>query len=155
MTLTAAITGLKNEPGPRATGLASSVGHGPVVIDDLQQLADFSNSPGFTANGPLVLRIPAIPKSEAFAVAERLNKSRTECGCSLGAKAMGGGFVIALVLLVLLYGPLSLATLVRLPLALAAGVLAALVGKAIGIALGHRRAHREVTRILTTFRDHA
>jgi hypothetical protein len=149
----ATITGLEDPPSSGESGWPSRGGHSPVVIGDLRQLADFSNSPAFTSNEPLVLRIPAIPKSEAFAVAERLNRDRAECGCSLGAKAMGGGFVIALVLLVPFYGPLSLATLVRLPLALVTGVLAALVGKAIGIALGRRRARREVTRILTTFTD--
>jgi hypothetical protein len=125
----------------------------PFVIGDLQQLAEFSNSPAFVSKGPLVLKIAAMSESEAFAAAERLNKNRAECGCSLGARAMTAAFAIAIGVLLLRYGPLSPGVLVRLPLAVVTAAVFALLGKAAGIALGRRRARREVTRILTTFTD--
>lgn len=122
----------------------------PAVIDDAVQLREFVSSPAFVSNQPLVLRMPGLTEPEALAAAERLNADRAECGCSLGARAMTVAFLVTLALLMLGYGAFTLALLARLPIALAAGVAFAMLGKAIGIAMGRRRARREVARILAT-----
>jgi hypothetical protein len=123
----------------------------PFVIVDLAGLRAFSRSRSFTSSRPLVLEVPEIPPAEAFAVGERLNRDRAECGCSLGAKAMTAGFVLGLAALSVGYGPVTLAFLERSPLALAAAFAFGAVGKVTGIAMGRRRARREVSRILETF----
>jgi hypothetical protein len=61
---------------------------------------------------------------------------------------MTAGFVMALGLLLLRYGPLSLAWLERLPVAAVIAVIFAVLGKTVGIVLGRRRARRELARIL-------
>jgi hypothetical protein len=66
---------------------------------------------------------------------------------------MTAGFVMALGLLLLRYGPLSLAWLERLPVAAVIAVIFAVLGKTVGIVLGRRRARREVARILATLTD--
>ena len=131
--------------------MASQQGAVPFVIADLAELRAFARTREFTSNRPVVLAVPEIPAADAFAVAERLNRDRTECGCSLGAKAMTAGFVLTLAALMVGYGPFALAFLERSPLALAAAFAFAAVGKVIGIAMGRRRARREVSRILETF----
>jgi hypothetical protein len=129
-----------------ATGRPLSV---PVeTIGTREGLRAFAASPAFVSSRPLLLRIAGMDESEALAATERLNADRAECGCSLGARAMTAGFVLALVLLALEYGAFTVGLLVRLPVAFAAAFVAAIVGKVFGIALGRRRARREVRRIL-------
>lgn len=122
----------------------------PAVINDAVQLREFAGTPAFASNRPLILRIPGLTEPEALAAAERLNADRAECGCALGARAMTVAFVVALALLMHSYGAFTLALLARLPIAIAAGVAFAMVGKAVGIAQGRHRARREVARILAT-----
>jgi hypothetical protein len=131
--------------------MAGQQGAVPFVVADIAELRAFSRTRDFTSSRPLVLEVPEMPIGEAFAVGERLNRDRAECGCSLGAKAMTGGFVLTLGALMVSYGPFTLAFLERLPLALAAAFAFAAVGKVMGIGLGRRRARREVSRILETF----
>ena len=131
--------------------MASQQGAVPFVIGDLAELRAFARTREFTSSRPVVLAFPEIPAADAFAVAERLNRDRAECGCSLGAKAMTAGFVLTLGALMVGYGPFALGFLERSPLALAGAFAFAAVGKVTGIALGRRRAHREVSRILDTF----
>ena len=123
----------------------------PFVIADLAELRAFSRTRDFTSSRPLVLDVPDMLPAEAFAVGERLNRDRAECGCSLGAKAMTAGFALALGALMVGYGPWTRAFRARSPISLAAAFSFAAVGKVAGIALGRRRARREVSRILETF----
>jgi hypothetical protein len=125
----------------------------PVVIGSVAELQAFASSPGFVSKRQLALRIPEMSPQEAFVSSERLNTYRSECGCSFGARAMTAAFVFALALLVVVYGPLSVALLVHLPLAIGAAVLFAVLGKFAGIAAGRRRARREAARIIATFID--
>jgi hypothetical protein len=131
--------------------MASQQGAVPFVIADLAELRAFARTRDFTSSRPVVLEVPEIPAADAFAVAERLNRDRAECGCSLGAKAMTAGFVLTLGALMVGYGPFALGFLERSPLALAGAFAFAAVGKVTGIAMGRRRARREVSRILETF----
>jgi hypothetical protein len=123
------------------------------VISDAEQLGEFAASREFVSKRPLIVLIPGMAESEAFAASERLNAYRAECGCSLGARAMTAAFLISLALLMFSYGVFTLALLVRLPIALAAGVVSAMLGKLAGIAMGRRRAHREAARILAMLTD--
>ena len=131
--------------------MAGPHGAAPLVIADLAGLRALSGTRDFTSRRPLVLNLPELPPTEAFAAAERLNRDRGECGCSLGAKAMAAGFGLTLGALAVGFGPLTLAFLERSPLALGAAFAAAGAGKVAGIALDRRRARREVARILETF----
>jgi hypothetical protein len=124
--------------------------HPPIVIEDAAQLSAFAASRAFRSRRPLMLSIPGMTQVEAFAAAEKLNKDRGECGCSLSAQAMTAGFAIATALLMMHYGAWTTATLQRLPLAIAIGLISAALGKIIGIAMGRMRARREVARILAT-----
>jgi len=125
----------------------------PLVISDLDQLRAFAVTRAFVLKQPLILSIPGMTPSEAFAAAERLNKDRNECGCALGAQAMTAAFLITLALLAIRYGPFTLALVERLPIAIAAAIVFVALGKVVGIAMGRRRARREVARILATFPD--
>ena len=131
--------------------MAGQQGAVPFVIADLAELRAFSRTRDFTSSRPLVLNVPDMLPVEAFAVGERLNRDRAECGCSLGAKAMTAGFALTLGALMVGYGPLTLSFLERSPISLAAAFAFAAVGKVAGIAMGRRRARREVSRILETF----
>jgi len=123
----------------------------PFVVVGLGELEALARAKEFRSRRRLLLDVPGLGEAEAFAASERLNSARSECGCALGAKAMTAGFVVALVALMVAYGPLSLAFLERSPIAVGAAFVFAAVGKAVGIALGRRRARREVTRVLERF----
>ena len=125
----------------------------PLLISEPDQLRAFAATRAFVLRQPLILNIPGMSSSEAFAAAERLNKHRNECGCSLGAQAMMAAFLITLALLAIRYGLFTLALLGRLPIALVAAVVFAALGKVVGTAMGRRRARREVARILAIFAD--
>ena len=131
--------------------MAHQHGAVPLVIADLAELGAFTGTREFRSARPLVLDVPDMPAAEAFALSERLNRDRAECGCSLGAKAMTAGFGLTLGALMVVYGPLTLAFLERSPISLAAAFGFAAVGKVTGILLGRRRARREVSRIVETF----
>ena len=131
--------------------MARRHGVAPLVIADLAELGAFSSTREFTSARPLVLDVPELPAAEAFALSERLNRDRAECGCSLSAKAMTAGFGLTLGALMVAYGPLTLAFLERSPISLAAAFGFAAVGKVAGMALGRRRARLQVSRILETF----
>lgn len=126
----------------------------PVVISDINQLCALSATPAFFFSRPIILGLPGMSPAEAFAAAERLNRHRTACGCSLGAQAMTAAFLLALAWLVMRYGLFSLALLAHLPIAIGIAVLCAALGKAIGIAVGHRRARVEVARIQSRYFAH-
>lgn len=126
-------------------------GAAPLVIADFSELRAFSGTRDFTSSRPLVLNVPGIPPVEAFALAERLNRDRAECGCSFGAKAMTAGLGLTVGGLMVVYGPLTLAFLERSPISLAVALACAGVGKVVGIGLGRRRARRNVAHILETF----
>lgn len=128
--------------------MASQQGMEPLVIADVAQLRAFVATPVFASTRPVVLDLPGMSSSEAFVAGERLNRDRAECGCSLGATAMSAGFAVALAILVLRYGLFTVASLARFPIAVAAAVGFAALGKIAGIALGRRRARREVMRII-------
>jgi hypothetical protein len=128
-----------------------SIRYAPIVIDDHAQLRVFAVSRAFFSKQPLILRISGMSPSEASLAGEYLNKNRRECGCSLGAKAMTAGFVIALAWLTIRYGVLTPGMFVRLPFAIAAAIAFAALGKSVGVAKARRRARREAARILTTF----
>jgi len=123
----------------------------PVVIGDPAELRVFAATRAFASRQPLVFAIPGMPMADAAAFGERLNTDRAACGCSLGAQAMAAGFAVTLAILMLRYGPFSLAVFVRLPIAIAVAVIFAGIGKAAGAAAARRRAHREVDRILGVF----
>jgi hypothetical protein len=120
----------------------------PILVSGVRELRDFAASPAFASKRPLVLSLPQVPPGELRAMAERLNQYRLECGCSLGARAMTGGLLAATALLAALYGPLSVAFVVHLPLAFAAAVVFAVVGKVVGIVRARRRARGQVAAIL-------
>jgi hypothetical protein len=120
----------------------------PLVVADAAELRALVASRDFTSSRPLVLDLPELSPADAFALGERLNRDRAECGCSLGAKAMTAGFGVAFGALALAYGPLTIAFLERSPISLAAAFVCAGAGKVAGVALGRRRARRQVSRIL-------
>lgn len=125
--------------------------HTPLLIGDPGQLRAFAATRAFASRQPLILAIPGIPPPEAIAIGERLNKDRAACGCGLGAQAMAAAFVAVLALLMLRYGPFTLATLARLPIAIVVAIVCAGLGKAYGVTSARRRARREVDRILGLF----
>jgi hypothetical protein len=124
----------------------------PFVVADLGELEAFARAREFRSRRRLLLEVPGMGPAEAFEASERLNSARAECGCALGAKAMTGGFLVALAALLAAYGPFSLAFLEHSPIAVAAAFVFAAVGKVVGISLGRRRAQHEVVRVLETFK---
>jgi len=114
-----------------------------IVIDSVAAMRDVPRR----GKGPLVLQLPGLPAEEAAAAGERLNRYRTECGCSAGAHLMTIAFVLSLAVAVLADGA-SRALFLHLPLALPAALVGAGVGKAGGIALARRRARREIADLL-------
>ena len=118
------------------------------MVADVANLRAFASTREFASTRPVVLDLPGMSRSEAFAVGERLNRDRAECGCSLGATAMSAGFALALGILMLRYGPFTLALLTRVPIAIAVAIVFAALGKFAGITLGRRRARRDVVRIV-------
>jgi hypothetical protein len=123
----------------------------PIVVRDLDQLRAYSIARPGNYTAPLILSIPQMSQSEAFAASERITKARSECGCDLGARAMAATFAISLAAIGILFGPFTLAALERLPIAVVAAFLAAGLGKAIGIALARNRARAELMSILTKY----
>jgi hypothetical protein len=123
----------------------------PFVVVDLEGLEAIARAREFRSRRRLLLEVPGMGAAEAFEVSERLNSARSECGCSLGAKAMTAGFVVVLAALLAAYGPFSIAFLERSPIAVGAAFASAALGKAVGIVLGRRRARHEVTRVLEKF----
>ena len=123
----------------------------PMVIRDPGQLRGYFAARPSKRGPPVLLGIPGMTQEEAFAASERLNKARLECGCSLAAKTLTATFLIALALLVIVYGPLTWEALIGLPVAIAAALIAAGAAKAIAIATAHSRASNEVARIVSTY----
>ena len=138
----------------RTSGLASSAmadaATGPVIVIDsvaaLQDVARFGK-------GRLVLQLPGLPAEEAAATGERLNRYRTECGCSAGARLMMTAFGLSLTIAVLVDGA-SRALFLHAPLAFPAAVVGAGVGKARGIALARRKARREISDLFARLATH-
>ena len=123
----------------------------PLVISEVGQLRALSAMPTFTPTRPVVLKIDGLDEAEAFTIAEKLNRDRTDCGCSMGARVMTTGFLTALVVLAVLYGPFTLDLFVRLPIAVGVAFISAVAGKFAGILLAHRRARRDIERLETRF----
>jgi len=95
-----------------------------------------------------VLQIPELAPQEAFIAGERMNRLRRACGCELGACCALVGFVAALGWLTATHGLLSRAMLFRLPIALAAAILLAGIGKVVGIGLARRQLRIEIDSLL-------
>lgn len=123
----------------------------PLVIGDFDQLRAFSVGRAFLSKQPIILCIPEILAIEAFAIGEQINKDRSECGCLLGAQAMTAAFLSTLIVLMVNFGLFSFALLERLPIAIIAAVIFAVLGKVAGITMARTRARREIARILTAF----
>jgi hypothetical protein len=119
----------------------------PVVISHPEELRAFVRSRDFFGGRPLVVRLSHLSPQQALAGAERLNRERQSCGCGEGALAMAAVLVLGVVLIAVRHGPLSVAALVRYPLAALAAMAAMGVGKALGLALAHRRARRLCLRL--------
>jgi hypothetical protein len=128
---------------PRAPGGASA----PLVVRDADDLSALARSGRLYSPQPLSLELPALPAAATIALAERLDRDRHECGCSLGAKCMAAGAFAALAALAVRYGPLTPAFFWRLPLALAAAVAAAGAGKTLGILAARHRVRRSIARL--------
>src|SRR2546421_8626283 len=111
----------------------------PLLIADVAELRAFAATRAFVSARPVVLEVPGMSSSHAFAAAERLNRDRAECGCSFGAGAMWAGFALATSFLMLQYGAFTLALLERLPIAAAAAIAFAGLGKLAGITHARRR----------------
>jgi hypothetical protein len=135
------------------TSQRSELATRPLVIADTEALRAFSRSHDFASSRPVVLELPNMSPAESFAISERLNRDRSECGCSLGATALAAGSALSVGLLLVRYGLLTVAFVERLPIALAAGFACAAIGKAVGVGLGRWRARRDVSRIYDLFND--
>ncbi len=123
----------------------------PLVLSDGDQLKAFANGRGFYRPRPIILKLPGLSAEEAFAAAERLNKERNACGCSLGAFAVTATFLPCAALVVWRYGLFTLAAVERMPLVLIAAMVAAGVGKTIGIRIGRHRARNLVHHLIETY----
>jgi hypothetical protein len=119
----------------------------PVVITDLELLRTFSKPKLFRASAPIIIDLPGLSRSEAEALAARVNGYRNECGCSLGAKCMAVGFGAMVAWLWISNGLFTMRFAWRLPLAFLFALLCAGLGKSIGIALARRRLHSELNRL--------
>jgi len=115
----------------------------PLIVRDVQQLRALGELKAFRSRQALVLELPELSSTAAFAVAERLNALRRECGCSLGAKFMVVSFVLSAAWLLKTYG-FGVAVFWRAPIAVLAAIFFAAIGKLIGLALARRNFHREV-----------
>jgi hypothetical protein len=104
-----------------------------------ETLRSLSQPKLFRASQPIVIKLPEASEIEAKALAARVNPSRDDCGCSLGAKCMAAGFGVMVTWLGLSNGFFTMNFLWRLPFAFAFAVLCAGLGKVVGIALAHRR----------------
>lgn len=135
-------------PEPRAdTRPAPDAPGARLVVRDAAELSALARSGRLYSAQPLSLELPALPAAAVTALAERLDRDRQECGCSLGAKCMAAGALAALAFLAARYGPLTPQFLWRLPLVLAAAVAAAGAGKTLGILAAHRRVRRSIARL--------
>lgn len=119
----------------------------PLVITDLESLRSLNNPKLFRPNQPIVIKLPEVPANEAEALAARVNRYRSECGCSLGAKTMATGFGAMVMWIWLSDGVLTMKFLWRLPLAFVVAMLCAGLGKSVGIALARRRLRLELDQL--------
>ena len=115
-----------------------------LVINEPEQLRALVGRKMLHSKQLLAIRLPNLSESDGSMISERLNRYRSECGCSLGAKSMAVGFVATMICLVLRYGFFTAALVWRLPLAFLGGLLLAGIGKAIGIAIARRGFRREI-----------
>jgi hypothetical protein len=122
----------------------------PILITGPDELRAFAASRAFASNQPVIIRLNGRSLAADASASERINKDRAACGCALGAQAMAAAFLITLALLMSLYGPFTLATLARTPIALAAALVFAGLGKAVGMAKARNRARREIANIVST-----
>ncbi|TAK91028.1 MAG: hypothetical protein EPO06_06845 [Burkholderiaceae bacterium] len=114
-----------------------------MAIDNLEQLRAWAGAKWYSKR-PIALRLPELTEADAFAISERLNRQRSDCGCSLGAKGMVCAFVVTAAGLITHYGFFTTALLWRLPILLAATLFFAGLGKALGIAAARRRLQMEI-----------
>jgi hypothetical protein len=119
-------------------------------ITTIDELRSAIYTPIFYSKRSLMLQLPGLSIEESFAVSERLNQYRNECGCSLGAKFMATACVLTAAWLLTQPDLVSFALLWRLPLTLVIVIMAAGFGKLTGIKIAHRQARREVEFLLNS-----
>jgi hypothetical protein len=119
----------------------------PLIITDLETLRNLSKSRPFRSRVPIIIQLPELSSQDAEALSARINGYRNECGCSLGAKSMAVGFLIALALLMALYGGFTSNFLLRLPFAFLFAFVCAGAGKSIGIFLARSRLQLELNQL--------
>jgi hypothetical protein len=128
-------------PGERARHPDDSA---PLMLRTADDLHALKKSRLLYSKRPLVICIPGLSTDEAEALCSRLDRHRRDCGCSLGAKSMVLGVLVALAWLWFSYGTMTAAFCWRLPLLIPIGLGCAGIGKAIGLSVARRRLARDL-----------
>jgi hypothetical protein len=123
--------------------------HEALIIRDATQLRALKSVKTVLSTSTLRLDLPGFSADAARLAVERIISYRNECGCSLGAKCMVGGFGLGVTWLGLNYGVFTTHFLWRLPWAVLCAFAAAGLGKVFGIVRARDRLNEEIDKLIS------